>query len=75
MKKLRIFSISFTVILSLLFILLGVFRFSTSYIRFIEALGDLWNSVKFYFFEIFGIPHITPPTVEQYSEVMKWDIF
>lgn len=75
MKKSRVFSISFTVILSLLFILLGVFRFSTSYIRFIEALGDLWNSVKFYFLEIFGIPHITPPTVEQYSEVMKWDIF
>ena len=55
MKKLRIFSISFTVILSLLFILLGVFRFSTSYIRFIEALGDLWNSVKFYFFEILHV--------------------
>ncbi len=75
MKKLRIFSISLTVILSLLFIFLGVFHFNTSYIRFAEALGDLWNSVKFYFLEIFGVVHITPPTVEKYSEVMKWDIF
>lgn len=75
MKKLRVFNISLTVILSLLFIFLGVFHFNTSYIRFAEALGDLWNSVKFYFFEIFGVTHITPPTVEKYSEVMKWDIF
>ena len=75
MKKLRVFNISLTVILSLLFIFLGVFHFNTSYIRFAEALGDLWNSVKFYFLEIFGVVHITPPTVEKYSEVMKWDIF
>lgn len=75
MKKLRVFNISLTVILSLLFIFLGVFRFNTSYVRFAEALGDLWNSVKFYLFEIFGVTHITPPTVEKYSEVMKWDIF
>lgn len=75
MKKLRVFNISLTVILSLLFIFLGVFHFNTSYVRFAEALGDLWNSVKFYFLEIFGVVHITPPTVEKYSEVMKWDIF
>lgn len=75
MKKLRVFNISLTVILSLLFIFLGVFHFSTSYIRFAEATGDLWNSVKIYFFEIFGVVHSVPPTVEEYSEVMKWDIF
>ena len=75
MKKLRVFNISLTVILSLLFIFLGVFHFSTSYIRFAEATGDLWNSVKIYFCEIFGVVHSVPPTVEKYSEVMKWDIF
>ena len=75
MKKLRVFNISLTVILSLLFIFLGVFHFSTSYIRFAEATGDLWNSVKIYFCEIFGVAHSVPPTVEEYSEVMKWDIF
>ena len=75
MKKLRVFNISLTIILSLLFIFLGVFHFSTSYIRFAEATGDLWNSVKIYFCEIFGVAHSVPPTVEEYSEVMKWDIF
>ena len=75
MKKSRVFNISLTVILSLLFIFLGVFHFSTSYIRFAEATGDLWNSVKIYFCEIFGVVHSVPPTVEEYSEVMKWDIF
>ena len=75
MQKLRVSNISLTVILSLLFIFLGVFHFSTSYIRFAEATGDLWNSVKIYFCEIFGVVHSVPPTVEEYSEVMKWDIF
>ena len=75
MRKYRVFSISFTVLLSLLFIYLGVFHFNTSYIRFAETMGDLWHSVKFYFCELFGIVHTTPPTVELYSDVMKWDIF
>jgi hypothetical protein len=36
---------------------------------------DLWQSCKFYFFEIFGIPHLTIPTVEQFSDVLEWNIF
>ena len=49
--------------------------FGASYIRFAETVGDLWSSIKFYFCELFGIVHTTPPTVEKYSEVMKWNIF
>ena len=75
MRRYRIFNISFTVLASLLFIYLGIFRFGASYIRFAETVGDLWNSIKFYFCELFGIVHTTPPTVEKYSEVMKWNIF
>ncbi len=68
------FCITFSVLLSLLFVWLGFFRFSTSYIRFAETLGDLWNSIKFYFLEIFSVQHTTPPTVENFSEVMEWNI-
>ena len=75
MKKLRVFNISLTVLLSLSFILLGVFRFNTSYIRFIESLGDFWNSLKFYFLELFGVDHNVTPTVEGYSKVLEWSIF
>ena len=75
MRKYRIFNISVTILISLLSIYLGVFYFNTSYLRFFETLSDFGNSIKFYFCELFGIAHITPPTVEQYSDVMKWEIF
>ena len=75
MKRFRILNITFSVVLTIIFILLGVFCFNTSYLRFGESMVDLWQSCKFYFFEIFGIPHLTIPTVEQFSEVLEWNIF
>ena len=75
MKKLRVFNISLTILLSITFILLGLFRFNTSYIRFIESLGDFWNSLKFYFLELFGVDHNVTPTIEGYSQVLEWNIF
>ena len=75
MRRYKVFCITFTVLMSLLFIYLGVFHFDTSYTRFAETLGDLWNSIKFYVCELLGIVHTTPPTVELYSDVIKWDIF
>ena len=75
MKRFRILNITFSVVFTITFILLGVFCFNTSYLRFGESLRDLWQSCKFYFFEIFGIEHITIPTVEQYSKVLEWNIF
>ncbi len=75
MRRFRILNITFSVVLTIIFILLGVFCFNTSYLRFGESLVDLWQSCKFYFFEIFGIPHLTIPTVEQYSDVLEWNIF
>lgn len=65
----------FSAVATLLFIYLGVVHFRTSYYRFAEATGDLWQSLKFYFYELFGIPHITVPTVEGFSKVLKWTIF
>ena len=75
MRRYKVFCITFTVLMSLLFIYLGVFHFNTSYTRFAETLGDIWNSIKFYVCELLGIVHTTPPTVELYSDVIKWDIF
>ena len=75
MKRFRILNITFSVVLTIVFILLGVFCFNTSYLRFGESVVDLWQSCKFYFFEIFGIPHLTIPTVEQFSDVLEWNIF
>ena len=75
MRRFRAFNVLLTVLLSAFFILLSVFVFNTSYLRFWESLGDLWNSIKFYFFELFGVPHTTIPTVDGYSKIMTFDIF
>ena len=74
MRRLRTFNIILTVMLSICFVLLGVFVFSKSYLRLFESFVDLWNSIKFYFLELFAIKHDTIPTVEGYSNIMNWSI-
>lgn len=75
MKRLRVFNITLTVLLSLSFILLGVFHFGSSYLRLFESLGDLWESVRYFFVRIFGLNIHVEPTVNNYSEVLNWNIF
>lgn len=75
MKRLRVFNITLTVLLSLSFILLGVFHFSSSYLRLFESLGDLWESVRYFFVRILGLNIHVEPTVNNYSEVLNWNIF
>lgn len=75
MKRLRVFNITLTVLLSLSFILLGVFHFGSSYLRLFESLGDLWESVRYFFVKIFGLNIHVEPTVNNYSEVLNWNIF
>ncbi len=75
MKRLKVFNITLSIALSLYFILLGVFCFNTSYLRLLESLGDLWQSVKFYGSKIFGFTYTSVPSVTEFSEVMKWNIF
>ena len=75
MKRLRVFNITLTVLLSLLFIMLGIFHFGSSYLRLFESLGDLWQSIRYFFSMIFGLNNNVIPTVNDYSRILKWDIF
>ncbi len=75
MKRLRVFNITLAVLLSLSFILLGVFQFGSSYLRLFESLGDLWESVRYFFVKILGLNIHVEPTVNNYSEVLNWNIF
>lgn len=75
MNKRKVFNISVTALLSLLFILTGAFYFKTSYLRFAETVRDLINSVIYFFKELFGIQHTTQATVEGYSSVLEWNAF
>ena len=75
MKRLRVFNITLTVLLSLWFILVGMFHFGSSYLRLFESLGDLGKSINYYFSMIFGLKTDVIPTVNDYSKILKWDIF
>ena len=63
-----------SVIFTAFFIYLAISHFSNSYLRLAETFVDLWNSMKYYFFEIFEIDHDTLASVKEYSEIMKWDV-
>ena len=75
MKRYKYIHITLTVVLSVGYVLLGIFVFSKSYLRLGETMVDLWNSIKIYFCEIFGINHSITPTVEDLSKAMEWDLF
>ena len=74
-KAFRIFCIGFSSLITVSFVLLGIFCFRKSYVRFWEALGDFWNSMKYYFFEVFSVEHETQATVENFSEVIRIELF
>ena len=74
MRRNKVLNITLTIVLSIAFILLGIFVFYKSYLRLFETLVDLWNSIKIYFLEIFGISHSETPTVEGFSKVMNWEL-
>lgn len=74
MNRRNAVNIIFSAIVSVGFVLLGFLVFSSSYLRAFEAGGNLIDSIKFYFSELFGIAHNTAPAVNAWSEVMKWDI-
>ncbi len=65
----RVLNILLTVLLSIGFILLGVFVFRSSFIRLGYAFKDFGLSVAYYFCEMFGISHSITPTVNTIPEV------
>ena len=74
MRRLRVCNILLTVFISIGFILLGVFCFSSSYLRLFECLRDLWLSLRFYIGTIFNPNNNVIPTINNYSEVLEWNL-
>ena len=72
MDRYRIFSICFSITATAAGILLAVFVFGDSYLRFGEACRDFGLSVAYYFCTLFGIEHNISPTVTEYSAVMQF---
>ena len=72
MKWQKRLNICFSVMLTALFILLGIFVFRQSYCRAIEALVDLYGGFKYYFCTLFEIETSELPSVTEYSKVIEW---
>ena len=70
MKWQKRLNICFTVMLTTLFILLGIFVFRQSYCRAIEALIDLFSGFKYYLCTLFEIETSGLPSVTEYSKVI-----
>lgn len=73
MKKKIVFNLLLTVI-SIVFILLAIFPFRVSYFRFVESLGDFWNSLTIYASEVFGLKLNAQPTIGNNSSVLDIEI-
>lgn len=63
-------NITVTVLISVSFVLLGVFMLSSSYLRFGETCAEFGSCIAFYFCEIFGIKHNIAPNVNVPSKVV-----
>ena len=72
MKKVNVLYTVLTATLTVGFILLGVFVFGSSYLRFIETVKDMCSSVMFYVSTLFYIPSDVVPTVNNYSEIFSF---
>lgn len=72
MKWQKRLNICFTVMLTALFILLGIFVFRQSYCRVIESLIDLFGGFKYYLCTLFEIETSGLPSVTEYSKVIEW---
>ncbi len=70
-KHIRVASICLTTLISIGFILLGIFVFAKSYLRTFEALTDLLGSFKYYFCVIFGLGDVNHASVTEYSNVLS----
>lgn len=61
------------IVITLAFILCGVFLYSGALGRLIEGGRDFGLSVGYYFCEIFGIPHNITPTVNDLPKIPFFD--
>ena len=74
MKVQKRLNICLTVALYVAVALSGIFAFSQSYARLLEALIGLYDSFIYYFKTLFGIQTDSLPSVTKYSEALKFQI-
>lgn len=74
MNRYRVANVILSVALSIVFGVVAIMVFNTSYLRAFEALLDLFGSIKYYFCVLFGKSVEGLPSVTKYSNVMQWQV-
>ena len=72
MNRYKVSGICISIAATAGFVLLAVFVFGDSYLRFGEACRDFGLSVAYYFCTLCGIEHNISPTVTEYSAVIQF---
>ena len=70
MRRQRVVYVSFTVAITVTFLLLGIFVFGISYKRLYEAIIDLYGGFLYYIRVLFGIKTNGLPSVTDYSKII-----
>lgn len=61
------------IVLTIVFVLLSVFIFPSSFVRLIEGFRDFGLSIAYYFCELFGIEHSIVPTINDLPKSVTFD--
>ena len=70
MRRQRVVYVSFTVAITVMFLLLGIFVFGVSYKRLYEAIIDLYGGFLYYIRVLFGMKTSELPSVTVYSKII-----
>ena len=70
MRRQRVVYVSFTVAITIIFLLLGLFVFGVSYKRLYEAIIDLYGGFLYYIRVLFGMKTSELPSVTDYSKII-----
>ena len=74
MTKIRKVHITLSILITVIFLCIGVFWCTRSYIRLWETITELGSSIKFYFCEIFEIENTTKVEVVEPSDVVAGEV-
>ena len=72
--NLRKIHIALSVVITAIFLCIGIFWCTQSYERLWETISGVWSSVKYYFCEIIEMENTTPVDVIQPSEILQGEI-
>lgn len=74
MTTLRKVHIGLSIVITMVFLAIGIFLCTNSYVRLWETITEIFPSIKYYFLEIFAVEHSTQVEVIQPSDILEQQV-